>query len=163
MSTEKVKKETRKTIKLQAKCAWAKIITPSKGKFSEQPLYTIALALTDAQYAKLKEKGYQGNPNVDNDGVAFYNFKRKTLNRDGDEVAPLPVIGRDKLPVTTAVGNGSDVIVVLELNDYDNEFGTGVSFRIGAVQVIDHVVYEASNPHADAFEQLGDAGDEEVI
>ena len=74
----------------------------------------------------------------------------------------MPVIGRDKLPVTQAVGNGSEVIAVIELNNWDNEYGKGVSFRIGAIQVIEHVRYESGNPHLDAFEQLDDV-DEEIL
>ncbi len=84
------------------------------------------------------------------------------MTKDGKEVPALSVVGRDKLPIEGSVGNGSEVIVVLELNGYDNEFGKGTSFRIGAIQVIDHVIFESTNPHMDSFEQLDDA-EEDII
>lgn len=155
-----------RTLKLTATCKYARILEPNQGDYDDQPVYSIALVLTDAQFAKLKEKGFRGQHKADADGDKICNFKRRTLARDGARQVPaLSVVGRDKLPVTESVGNGSEVVVILELNDYDNKFGKGTAFRLGAVQVIDHVLYEKVNVHLDAFDQLDDAVDssEEVI
>lgn len=85
----------------------------------------------------LKSAGLRNGIKEDKDGKFYYKLRRKAdkgmprlINADGTEYKGL-------------VGNGSKVLVLMEIYDYDNEeFGAGKGGRIEAVKVLDLVKYE---------------------
>ena len=135
-------------------CEFARIITPHEPSWSEgNPLYSCAFRLTDAQIAKLRSLGYKGVAKQSKrSGKLVYNFNRKTISNKGNVMPPLEVVRWDKQEFTELVGDGSKVIVVLEYGDYaagtdnrGNHYPAGVSFRLGAIQILEHIKYEENS------------------
>lgn len=137
-----------KTIMVETVCDFARIITPNKPSWWSKPgeIYSMGLRLTDAQVANLRSKGAKCVPKEHpfNHHI-IYNFIRPTMSAKGNKIPELEVVRWDKKVFKELVGDGSKVIVVLEYADYPagerdgQRYSAGVTFRLGAVQIIEHV------------------------
>ncbi len=126
-------------------CDFARIITPYEPKWSNgNPLWSIALRLTDGQVAKLRSLGAKCEPKIHKyKGHTIYNYIRHTLSKKGNPVPELEVVRWDKKIWTDLVGDGSEVRVILEyapyasgVNAMGQSYSAGVTFRLGAVQIL---------------------------
>ena len=135
-----------KVIMVQSICDYARVLTPCQPHWAKQPIYIIALRLSTPQFTRLQSLGCKSVAKPDQSTgtcILRYNFKRNTLSKNGNPLPPLPVMRIDKQPwpISKLIGNGSEVIVALEYGDHTGGEGysAGVSFRIGAVQVVNHI------------------------
>ena len=138
-------------VAFKCECEYARIITSYEPKWGNgRSLKSIGLRLSQAQLTDLMSKGYKATPKLGRDGkTTIYSFKRwDTTEKKGIENDPLDVVGWDKKPFTKLIGDGTEVIVILEYHTYQsgtNKGGEiypgGVSFRLGAVQISKHIEF----------------------
>lgn len=140
-----------KIIKVECECEYARILEPYNPDWNDGiPLYSIALRLADAQVHKLRTIGYKGNPKISQrSGKTIYNFHRNTMSLKGNQLPDFHVVDWNKMPVTALIGDGSKVIALLEYWPYEsgtdskgNRYPGGMSWRLGAVQMVNHIVFE---------------------
>lgn len=146
------------SILVKSQCVYAKIIHPVLPPWSKQgqgtPMYSMALLLSDAQAHRLRTKGYKGSPKFEEStSRMLYNFNRSTLSKKGNRLPSLQVLRWDKKPFTLQVGDGSTVITLLEYHEYSagvdskgSPYPGGVTWRLGAVQIVDYVEYVEPEP-----------------
>lgn len=116
--------------------------------------YVISVKPTKEQVNKLRDKGCEKQIK---DG--FIKFNKDTHSRKGEELPPVQVVGHNpREPFTDKVGNGSVCNVRLILIPYEYRKKKGVSFKLDAVQVIEHVPY-VREPDTEGFDDY--SGDTE--
>ena len=149
-------------ILVKSRCEWARVLTSFKaGWTGNREAYTIALELSQAQLHKLSQLGYKGVAKPSKtEGKFVYNFKRFTATLKGVPITALQVMGWDKQPFTELVGDGSLVIALLEYANYSSgsnadgvAYPAGVSFRLGGVQVVEHVPYDDDHANKEEYEK----------
>ena len=151
-----------KTALLKARCEWARVLTPFTANWTAgRGAYSIALELSQAQLHRLSQMGFKGVAKPSKiSGKFVYNFKRFTSTLKGVPITPLQVLDCDKNPVTELVGDGSLVIVLLEFANYSSgnnsdgvAYPSGVSFRLGGVQVVEHVAYSEEHKNTEEYQK----------
>ena len=133
-------------ITVKTTCNYAKILVPDDVDWSPYKEYSIGLRLTDLQFEKLQLLGCRSVKKIQKEtGDVFYNFGRDTFTKRGSELQALTVVNRFKQPwpVDKAIGDGSEVDVILEYWKYKAGVGypAGTSFRIAAVMIQKHVIH----------------------
>ena len=126
---------------LRGKAKWAKLTKPDE----EYDNFSINVYLDEPSRALFTESGLQLTPRSDDDGE-FVTFRRpnyKQIKKDLVHFGAPSVIDDKGAPVTTLLGNGSEVVVKVVV--YDSKKGKG--HRLKAVQVTKLIPYEgASGP-----------------
>ena len=126
---------------MNARVKWAKVIEPAPTFDEDGMEYSLDLELDDKQIAALHKAGMSKKKKIkeDEDGTKYVTFSKPTHSRDGKELVPLKVVGRNKEPFRELLGNGTVVNIILSLLSYKNKFGEGTIVRPEAIQVVDHV------------------------
>lgn len=124
-----------KIYKFAGKCKWAKVhkVDP---KYQQ---YTIDVYLDEPSMALYKQSGCQMKIKENEDGefVTFRRAHQQLIKQDLVEFGKPTVIDREGKTITENVGNGSDVVVKVEV--YDSQKGKG--HRLEAVCVLDLVPF----------------------
>lgn len=128
-------------------------------KYDESGVYSVEIYLEGTELARAKKDGI---PLHHNESGSFFKAKRKhQIMKDGAPVVlgPPSVVGPDgKTPFTENIGNDSIVCAMGKLNEWK---GTR-SFKLSALQVIEHVPYEGNNNSFKDHSTVSDNGDEKV-
>ena len=108
--------------------------------------------------------GVRGTPKM-NPNSWTVSLNRKQFTKDGTEQEPVRVVGADKKAFTDEerrkIGNGSTGNLILWQGHYDNEYGTGVTTSLTAIQVTDLLKYEGGMDEMD-FDSFGADGNKEM-
>ncbi len=92
-------------------------------------------------------------------------LNRKTKTKDGTEQDPVRVVDAQKRPLSDTdrrrIGNNSVANLILWQGEYDNEWGSGVTTSLTAIQITDLVPYEGGMQEMD-FDSFGADGDKEM-
>jgi len=138
-------------VAFKCECEYARIITSYKPEWGNgRSLKSMGLRLSQEQLQDLMSKGYKPTPKLGRDGkTTIYSFKRwDTTEKNGTENEPLSVVGWNKKEFTQLIGDGTQVIVILEYHTYSGgtnkggeNYPGGVSFRLGAVQIVKHIEF----------------------
>jgi hypothetical protein len=129
----------------QGKAKWAKVYRPDP----EYDNYKINVYLDEPSKKLFEAAGTQLTPKSDDDGeyVTFRRDHSKMIKKDLVTFGPPKVVDHNNNPITETIGNGSEVVVKVQV--YDGKKGKG--HRLEAVQVVNLVVYEGgeggSNRH----------------
>lgn len=127
---------------LKGTAKWAKVFKPDE----EYDNFTINVYMDEASRKLFAEAGLQLTPKEDEDGE-FVTFRRPNYKQIKNELvhfgAP-QVIDEQGVPVTTPIGNGSEVVVKVIV--YDSKKGKG--HRLDGVQVTKLVEYAGSGEGA---------------
>jgi hypothetical protein len=121
---------------------WAKVYRPDP----EYDNYKINVYLDDASKALFVAAGTQLTPKEDDDGeyVTFRRDHSKMIKKELVTFGPPKVVDADGHLLTENIGNGSKVVVKVQV--YDGKKGKG--HRLEAVQVVDLIVYDNGNSSA---------------
>jgi hypothetical protein len=124
------------TYYFRGKAKWAKVYRPDP----EYDNYKINVYLDEASKKLFQEAGTQLTPKSDEDGE-FVTFRRDHSKMIKNELVTFgapKVVDSELHPLTETIGNGSEVVVKVQV--YDGKKGKG--HRLEAVQVVDLIVYE---------------------
>jgi hypothetical protein len=122
---------------------WAKVYRPDP----EYDNYKINVYLDKASKKLFEQAGTQLTPKTDEDGeyVAFRRDHSKMIKNELVTFGPPKVVDTNNNPLTEIIGNGSEVVVKVQV--YDGKKGKG--HRLEAVQVTSLVVYgDKSRDHS---------------
>ena len=138
-------------VAFKCECEYARIITSYKPDWGNgRSLKSMGLRLSQVQLADLMSRGYKASPKLGRDGkTTIYSFKRwDTTEKNGVDKEPLDVIAWNKKPFTKLIGDGTEVIVILEYHTYKSgvnksgdKYPAGVSFNLAGVQIVKHVEF----------------------
>lgn len=116
---------------------WAKLDTPVS-PFGKE-IYELQIATDDSEIiSSLEADGFKLK---ENNGKSTVSLKRNAQKRDGSDNAKVRVVGADKAPLTSPIGNGSTGNVIVLQYEYDMLGNKGVASSLVAVQVTDLVQY----------------------
>lgn len=116
-------------------CKWAKVHKPDE----EYDFYGIDLYFDEPSFILYEESGCRMGVKEDDDGK-YVTFRRKGTELRGKDLVtnkPPEVMDTDQVVMTDAVGNGSDVIIKVEVFDTKN----GIGHRLMSVMVKTLVPY----------------------
>jgi hypothetical protein len=89
-------------------------------------------------------------------------LSRKIMTKAGKENGPVRVVNSDKTKVPdselTKIGNGTVCNIILFQGPYDNEFGTGITSSLTALQILELVSYDGGFDEMD-FDLEGEGAD----
>jgi hypothetical protein len=130
------------TYYFQGIAKWAKVYRPDP----EYDNYKINVYLDDASKLLFQAAGTQLTPKSDDDGeyVTFRRDHAKMIKKELVTFGPPKVVDVDGHLLTENIGNGSKVVVKVQV--YEGKKGKG--HRLEAVQVVDLIVYD--NGHSGA-------------
>ena len=117
-------------------------------------VYKIGLYMDDDSFNLFEESGCQLKVNEDDEG-RFVTFKRKTQELRGSDLrdnGPPKVLDKDGESFSENIGNGSEVIVKVEMFDTRN----GVSHRLAGIMVEEHIPYEGGSAETVKPDSLND-------
>lgn len=135
-----------KHIILEGKCMWAHIHQATED-FNRKQIWCIDIEVSDPQISKLKAAGMHANKKIkEEDGVKYITITRPVVSSRGKDMRSVAVVGKDMMPFTKEVGNGSRVKVKIALIPFNNQYGVGVVLMLEAVQVLDHIEVEYESP-----------------
>lgn len=129
---------------------WAKLdpASPDMGFSGDKPQWNIQMRTrSKEQSQEWKSIGLNPKVDEDDDGVIYrVNVRKDAVKRDGSPNKPVPVVGRDNMPLedVTAIGNGSIANVKLRSFEWNFQGKQGVGFRLDAIQVVNMVEYAGS-------------------
>jgi hypothetical protein len=127
-------------MKIRGIANWASILVPNT-RFD--PVYCIDLTITEDQAKDLKKQGLKPKQNAE--GEWIIKFKRKVFKKDGTYADKPALVDANLNPVTTSVGNGSEVIVQYSVYEWSNNFGAGTGSDLSGVQIINLVEFKAGD------------------
>ncbi len=137
---------------LSGKAYWAKVFTPQGSKFDPNDLrYAIDVGNLDKKNVKIAEdhglqiKSDPGDSNTKGDKGKFITLRRYAFKKDGTPNAKPVVIDAAMAPMTSLIGNGSDVNVEFRPFTFKNGKWAGkTGASLEKVQVVDLVAYEGT-------------------
>jgi hypothetical protein len=139
---------------------YAKVIKPGKAYDDSKPEeWSVNMYVTDEDTAALVAAGVACKE--DKDGHEYYLAKRATKNSKGDAIKPPMVVDSKKAPFTDDIGNGSVCNIAVTLFPWERDKGKrkGILLYLNAVQVVNHVAYNAGG--TDVFDVVdGNTGDD---
>ena len=110
--------------------------------------WSFDFAVDDQTLAEMEKEGVRSKPkNKGDDRGDFYQFRKPTVNRDGNAAKPIEVVDKAGNPwdPTVAIGNESLVDVKYLLKEFEYKGKKGIKRNILAIRVKDHVPYEGGN------------------
>ena len=143
-----MKSESINFVVTNAKVKWAKVFEPD-GTFPPAR-WSVNIYPNALDRDELSKHGIQFRTD-EKDGGLFFVAKRNVETQAGKKMDPPRVVDGLKKPFAQPIGNGSVCNVIV--NIYPWTFGkkTGIGAWLEAVQVVEHVPYEASDrPDFDA-------------
>ena len=152
----------------KVKVKWAKVQAPCSNFNEDGMEYTLDVQLTDEKIAELGLNPKTTIKVDEEDGTKYVTFRKPTVSKQGNELVPVIVIGRDKQPFDGMLGNGTTANVRLDAYAYTSKkFGDGISYKLDIVQVVDLVEYSSDDlggfDELDAAEGSGTDDDFDVI
>lgn len=148
---------------IEGKVMYARVHTPRTKYQSEEKEFSLNVELTETELKQLKTLGLNkkkqlvqksdadgGGTFTDEEGKTYLQVKLPEISSTGN-IQKVLVINKARQPFTDLIGNGSTAIVQLTLLPFTNAFGSGVSTRLRAVQVLTHVPFESTNTLSAAF------------
>jgi hypothetical protein len=136
---------------IEGQAYYANITTPNT-KYT--PVYSVNLVVADEVAADFKKRGFSTK---EVDGQQSLVIKRKVKRADGGINSTPRLLDKNKNPVDTTVGNGSEVKVQYKEWETTNSYGTFKGLDLQAMQIINLV---ESNSIPDGAELM--AEDEEI-
>jgi hypothetical protein len=140
---------------------YAKVTRPGKAYDDSKPdEWSVNMYVTEEDTAALTAAGVSCKE--DKDGHEYYLAKRATKNGKGEAVKPPQVVDSKKEPFTDDIGNGSVCNIAVTLFPWERDKGKrkGILLYLNAVQVVNHVAYNAGG--TDVFDVVdGNTGDDE--
>ena len=125
----------------QVEIHWAKLDekNPDMGFDKQSPQWVVDVRTRDKTVSnEWKKLGLNVQVKDDDDGI-FYNVKIKkpAIMKNGKESRPVPVVGRDLMPLedVTKIGNGSIGNVSVHSFEYNFQGREGTGFRLEAIQI----------------------------
>jgi len=106
-----------------------------------------AITRDKSQAEEWKAAGLTPKPDSDDTGLMFkINVKKLCEQKNGQPNKPVPVVGRDIMPIedVSIIGNGSVGNVKVRTFDYDFNGRQGVGVRLESVQITKLVEYKAA-------------------
>lgn len=136
---------------ISGKAWWAKVVGPApKGKFGYE--WSIDVCQLDAETIKmLKTEGVKKSyfKNEDDERGTYITLRRKATRKNKidkeiiEPAEPISIVDEYKKPWDSRkIGNGSDINVMLGINDYVYEGVAGKKPSIIAIQVTNLIPYE---------------------
>lgn len=136
---------------ITGKAYWFKAVgAPRPNKFNPQVLqWAFDLSIDEKTANDLVEKGMKKTylRNKDDERGTFLTFTRDSVKKDGTPGKPFSIKGAQKnpWPEDKLVGNGSTLNVVVTLNERNFRGEKFLKPSAVAIQVWDHVPYDASS------------------
>jgi len=163
-----------KRMKFRGKCMYAIVKEPRLNKGKGRVEYSIDIEVTDKDIEEMiklgvgigKEQFDKRIKTHDGDKSKYMCFNRPAKSKDEKyDVPPLQLKGPDGKDFDKLVGNGSEVIIWVDI--YESlKFKGKVGARLVAVQVVKHVPYGGSSGLADSefevFEESKEDSDDSV-
>lgn len=150
--------KTRTPVKFKGLCRWANIPPNAARKpFTIDPAepdntnYSIEVECSEEQFKKLKKEGLSSLTQLKTDeetGKTYLKIKATKQKRDMIFADPF-VVDINNTPYTSMLANGSEVVVIAEL---EKEPGKYTALRLKGVQVINGIEFVKKNPYADLLE-----------
>ena len=137
---------------ISGKAFWFKATgAPRPNKFNPKvPQWSFDLSVDTENQEKLLEKGMKASylRNKDDERGVFLTFTRDSIKTDGSPGKPFRIVDgkNNPWPEGKEVGNGSDVNVVVSLNEREFRGQKFLKPSAIAVQIWNHVEYEAGFP-----------------
>lgn len=134
------------------KCQWASVLEPNT-KFDPIGKYEIEAILNDAQAAAFADMGISVK-SKDEGKVVRFKLKAGGNRKDGTvyRVDPPRVVDANKQEFKELIGNGSTVNIAYEASPWSVHGNSGVSAKLKAIQVVEHVPYSGGT--IDEFDEL---------
>lgn len=132
------------TVYLKGEAQWASVQKP-KESFGKKK-YSIDIEATESDLKTLQGLGLGTRTKLKTDPTSQKTYltfiKNYSETEDGEPVGLTLIDENGKEGYNELVGNGSEVIVKVDMIPYDNAFGKGTAPRLSAVQVLKLVPYK---------------------
>jgi hypothetical protein len=145
------------TVLLEGTGTWLSILKPKTKYDGEGTEYSANIDATDSDVEELntrtgltRELKYPKS----GEGSGFLTFKANGEFADGNPTPPISVFDSNMQPVTEEVGNGSKVRLQVNITPYTFKKKTGLSARLVAVQVLEHIPFARRGVNLDLFDSI---------
>lgn len=117
---------------------WAKVFTPDT---QYDPKWCIDIEVSEEDSEVLKSHGMEPRTGKGCESGFRFQFKRKTLKRDGSEATPPIIVDKDNKRMSSMIGNGSEVLIQYRPYEWEFKKKTGKGCDLQGVKVLTHVTY----------------------